>query len=59
MSKLDTALNQMFSLNSMKENILINILEARKTLKEYSSDMINKVIENRFSKWECCLYCEK
>ena len=58
MSRLDAILSEIFSLSTMEESILLNILEERKVLKGYASDMTNEVRENRFSRGECCPHCK-
>ena len=49
-SLADLVLSKDLYLSSIEESMLLNILEERKILKGYDSEMTNEVRENRFSK---------
>lgn len=58
MSNINSLLKEIFALGSVSENIILNVLEERKTLKGYISDVTDEVRESRFSKGKCCPHCE-
>ncbi|MGL5243747.1 MAG: IS1595 family transposase [Sarcina sp.] len=58
MASVESIMNEINKLDISAESIIYNILEERKVTRGYTSDVINEVKENRFSKGKCCPHCE-